>query len=296
MAKKKNYTIEDFEKGDAVKCEHCEKFMPRIQWTHLKYKCKTSITLEEYKNLYPNKPLVAKNLVSSMGLTKEKMIEKYGAEEGLIRWDSYRNKQAITNTFEYKHDKYGWTKEQFDEYNQSRAVTKENLINRHGEEKGLEVWNNYIEQQRYTCSKEYFIKEYGEDKGTKKYYNWNEQRLNTSALENEVIGILEKELGKQETQIEIPNNNFNFYFDFGSTKLKKLIEINGNVFHANPSIYNKDSYIPVKQMKAEEIWKHDEYKLNCAKEQGYDIYVIWENDWKNNKTLVIDNVVKWWNK
>ena len=37
--------------------------------------------------------------------------------------DEYRNKQAYSNSFEYKKKKYGWSKEQFVEFNMSRGVT-----------------------------------------------------------------------------------------------------------------------------------------------------------------------------
>ena len=51
--------------------------------------------------------------------------------------------KAKKNTFEYKKEKFGWSPEDFKEFNKSRAVTKENLIKKHGEEKGLEIFNNY---------------------------------------------------------------------------------------------------------------------------------------------------------
>ena len=96
-------------------------------------------------------------------VTLENLIRKYGEEVGKQKWDQYCKKQAETNTFQYKQEKYGWTKEQFDEYNASRAVTKENLIKRWGEEEGIKKWNNYVESQILTKSKSYVIDKYGED-------------------------------------------------------------------------------------------------------------------------------------
>lgn len=48
---------------------------------------------------------------------------KYGKEEGTKRFNDYCEKQRYTNSFEYKQQKQGWTKRQYDEYNKSRAVT-----------------------------------------------------------------------------------------------------------------------------------------------------------------------------
>lgn len=75
--------------------------------------------------------------------TLENFVAKYGEEEGKKRWDSYVNKCSVTNTFEYKQEKYGWTKEQFDEYNKSRAVTLALMIKRYGEEEGRMRYDEY---------------------------------------------------------------------------------------------------------------------------------------------------------
>ncbi len=37
--------------------------------------------------------------------TEKSLIRKYGLKEGSIRWESYKNKQAHTNSFEYKKRK-----------------------------------------------------------------------------------------------------------------------------------------------------------------------------------------------
>lgn len=97
------------------------------------------------------------------GMTLNKMIEKYEEEEGKKKWDNYCKRQSETNTYEYKKEKYGWTKEQFDQYNASRAVTKKNLIKRWGKEEGLKKWNKYVDRQKETKSKDYVIEKYGED-------------------------------------------------------------------------------------------------------------------------------------
>ena len=54
---------------------------------------------------------------SKRGTTLDKMIKKYGIEDGTSRWNIYCNRQKETNTLTYKREKYGWTDEEFDEYN-----------------------------------------------------------------------------------------------------------------------------------------------------------------------------------
>lgn len=117
------------------------------------------------------------------GITEEKMLKRYGEVEGKIRWDSYREKQAYSNSLEYKKEKYGMTKEEFDDFNKSRSVTEENCIKRHGKEKGLKIWNDYVEKQRINgCTLEWFIEKYGKEDGSIFYKELNKKKA--CSLEN----------------------------------------------------------------------------------------------------------------
>lgn len=148
---------------------------------------------------------------SSKAVTEENFIKKYGVNEGRLRWNAYREKQAYSNTLEYKKTKHGWTDEQFEEFNKSRAVTLENLIKKHGLDHGTKKYNEYVETQKYTTSLEYFIKEYGETAGKEKYDRFCRLRQHSyeSYLErfggNEDLAI--KELNKYYNTR--PNNLFN---------------------------------------------------------------------------------------
>lgn len=119
-------------------------------------------------------------------ITLKKMLLIYGEKEGVVRWETYCEKQAESNTLEYKRKKHGWTEEQFNEYNKSRATTKESVIRRYGEEAGKIKWEEYVEKQRTNgCTKEWFIAKYGETAGTEFYLNLNRQKARS--LENFVL-------------------------------------------------------------------------------------------------------------
>lgn len=153
-----------------VTCQLCNKHFKRITPTHLKKD--HGITIAEYQNLFGNGigVIFSEELHSTMSFTEESAIRKYGKIDGQKKWDEYCQKQRDSNGFEYKHNKFGWTKEQFDEYNSSRAVTKENCIRRHGKIRGIEIFNNYVEKQRYAgCSIDYFKEKYGDIDGLEKY-------------------------------------------------------------------------------------------------------------------------------
>ena len=167
----------------------------------------------------------------SKAVTKENLIKRYGEEEGLKRWESYCERQSKTNTFEYKKEKYGWTKEQFDEYNASRAVTKENLIKRYGEEEGLKKWDAYIERQKETKSFEYmcdtygeeharaineskrltldnFIKKYGHSEGAERYKAYaSAQHIFYSKVSQKFFDLIDSYLSKKYTTHYATKNN-----------------------------------------------------------------------------------------
>jgi hypothetical protein len=58
---------------------------------------------------------------SRRAITLENMIRKYGDIEGEIRWQTYKDKQSYTNSFEYKQETYGWSFDEWDEYNKGRG-------------------------------------------------------------------------------------------------------------------------------------------------------------------------------
>ena len=156
-----------------IKCLECGKETMRLQWTHFKYKCTGKFSNgTEYLKVYPDAKLVDSSLSKRTAVTKENLIIKYGEHDGLLRWDSYRKKQSISNSLEYKQEKFGWSTTNFDEFNKSRSVTLLNSIARHGEELGAIKWDEYCERQRYTTTKEYFVSTYGNEDGIARWDNF----------------------------------------------------------------------------------------------------------------------------
>jgi hypothetical protein len=246
----------------------------------------------------------------TVGVTEKSMIRKWGEVEGKKRWEEYCKKQAETNTFEYKQEKYGWTKEQFDEFNKSRAVTLELCIERHGEE-GRKLWDDYCKRQSYTNSLEYMIKEYGEEEGTKKYKEFNFARANTSSITyskmsqklfNELYNLIE---AKDNIFYYTLNNEYSvitntkvYNLDFYDKTKNLVIEFLGDYWHANPLLYKEDDKFirSNKPVTAKQIWKADKSrKNNICKQLNNPIYIeIWESDWNKNPEKVINNILKYY--
>lgn len=206
-------------------------------------------------------------------MTKECMIRKYGEQEGMERWEKYCKRQSETNTFEYKHKKYGWTKKQFDEYNKSRSVTLKNLIKRYGEEEGQKRWVNF-------CTKR------------TNFYSDISQRL---------FDKIDKYLGKKYTTYYATKNNEKcillsktYMLDYYIQELRICIEFNGTYFHADPRVFLDDDHCNpfVKEFTAKEIRENDEKRYKELFEKcGIKTFVIWEFDY-NEETFDVEDFIK----
>mgnify|MGYP002128712951 FL=1 len=116
-----------------------------------------------------------KNFQDARKNTLDNFIKRHGDELGRKRFDEYRQKQAYSNSFEYKSKHKGWSLQEFDAYNASRAATKANFVKRHGSKRGSKMWDRYIERQKYAgVSEQYFIEKYGETEGKSFYKKLNQ--------------------------------------------------------------------------------------------------------------------------
>ena len=312
-----------------IKCLECGSEVNRIQWTHLKYKCTGKLNnCTEYSKKYPGAKIIDENLAKRTAVTEMNLIAKYGDVEGKLRWESYRQKQADTNTFAYKQQKYGWTQDQFNEYNKSRSVTVENCIQRHGEVKGLIIWEQYCERQAYSNSKEYFIEKYGSVDGLTKFLKYNHSKgssgrpediatkLNislaeatelviiqkskffySSELEKEFVRLIEGKIGQLDhSSLTTPfgkwSNELSSYVIYDIKHNDCIIEFNGDYWHCNPKLYEANDVGP-RRILAKDIWERDRKKLQTALNYGYRVLTVWESDFKKNKEILIEEVIKW---
>ena len=225
--------------------------------------------------------------------TKEIYIEKFGEEEGLKRWESYCSKQSVKNTFEFKKQKYGWSKEQFDRFNESRACTLKNFIKRHGEEEGLKRWESYCQRQRETTKKEYFIKEYGLEEGTKKYEAFSKARALSvngkeySKIANEMFDRIlpifkDHKVWSNCTELGEYLIGNRYLIDFYDQTINIAIEFYGDYWHANPKTYQDDDQI--RESTAKAVREHDRERIEFIENRlGTKVFIVWESDYRRDK-------------
>ena len=308
--------------GDKLKvCEECiiKKFpeYPNLNKSRI-FNTSNKITLWAFD---------IKNLdLYKTGPTKEKMIKKYGEIEGLKRWDFYRQKQAYSNSLEYKKINHGWSENKFKNFNKSRGITLNNLIKKYGIENGNKKCEIYLFKQKTTKSFPYMVKKYGlkkakeinlakaltlknftkrlgKNKGLKAYEKYIQKiKSPYSNISQKLFREIDEYLKKYKTYFATKNTEFAVNTTKGYKKLDYFIkdlniciEFNGDLFHGNPIYFKKyDHPHPFNpNLTAQEIWNMDSIRYKTLlKEHHIKTIVIWESDYKkglNIKQILIEN-------
>jgi G:T-mismatch repair DNA endonuclease (very short patch repair protein) len=84
-------------------------------------------------------------------------------------------------------------------------------------------------------------------------------------------------------------------YDITILGTNKLIEVNGDFWHANPIFYKENdimicgSYRPL----AKEVWAKDARKKEFAVENGHQILTTWEYELKHNKEVELKRILDW---
>lgn len=81
-------------------------------------------------------------------------------------------------------------------------------------------------------------------------------------------------------EYNVPNTRF--WYDIKINGTNKIIEVNGDLYHANPLIYKSSDIIEGpkhwKPTTAQSIWIRDEIKNGAATNEGYELLIVWERD------------------
>lgn len=319
-----------------IECLECGAKLNVIKHTHLRFKCTGTLrNVEEYKAKYPGAETTSVEVRKKIGQSEETYIARLGEELGKQKWKEYCKKLSVKNSFEFMNAKKGWTYEQWEAYNKSRAVTLENLSKKYGHVEGEKRWKTYCEKQVKAGNKlEHFIEKHGEIDGPLEYARVCQQKgitlenmIRVHGSEQGVINYnkwLEATKGNyisgtgeqfiRELVEQLPSyitfhdgiysKEFCVYkerpylYDFVITHPYKLcIEFNGDFWHANPDKYQATDIVQHrgKHVIAREIWERDKIKNDIIRERGYDVLIIWESEYLANKSETIKKVLEWIN-
>jgi hypothetical protein len=245
----------------------------------------------------------------------EKFILRYGNDEGTIKYNEYlRKKSACLKEYYITHSGPMTGKHHSDE---SKRKVSENNFENYQRRRGKplpEITRNKISTttKGWIFTLKWFIEKYGKQKGIKKYnkrikhiskisylriYNSKENKQNYSNISQKLFWQIYNnmsELKSEKVYFAQLNHEFSCgishcNFDFVAKNRKKIIEFNGDKFHANPNIYKAEDFSNpfCKKLSAKEIWDLDKMKQNLAILKGYQILIVWHSEYEKDKQSIL---------
>ena len=172
-----------------------------------------------------------------------------------------------------------------------------------------------ISRYQTTFSKEICINKYGKEKGSeifkKRQEKWqltlhktNKMHCGYSKISQDLFNELIKHTNNEiyygslnrEYTIYNKENKHIYAFDFTDLTNKKIIEFQGDIYHANPNLFSEDDKpSPWNNLTSKELWQKDEYKKQVALNNNFDLIQIWESDFRNNKEKTIKKCLNFLN-
>jgi G:T-mismatch repair DNA endonuclease (very short patch repair protein)/ribosomal protein S8E len=182
---------------------------------------------------------------------QQSIIDRYGVDNP---FKSEEINKLFQNNDDFWLTKYGLTSKEFRSKERKRSWD-----NKTDEQK-----NEWLEKSIYTNR------------------NNKEKGVHTSSLETRVSKILLDSNITYTTQFKIKTKSYDFLLN----DIKTILEVNGDYWHCNPSIYKAEDIIcfPYGNITAQERWNRDAKKHQLAIDNGYKIVYIWESEIKETKT------------
>ena len=298
---------------DYIICKVCGEKVKRLYGAHLK---KHNMISKEYEKKYPGEPLTStndnKNTSKNSGLHmktdkyKKMFSEKFNGVNNpnhKSKTTKQKRKERSQFSIEFHKDKDKLEKFRKLAWKNKRHTTRLNYYNGYS----LEESKKLLKERQTTFTLDICIDKYGKIKGkeiyTKRQEKWqktlNENgnlKLGYSKISQELFySILNKYKinDRENVYFATKNNEIKlqkrkggiWLYDFVDKKRKKIIEYNGDRYHANPKTYesNDNPHPYKKETSAQEIWDKDKEKLLVANKKGFDVLVIWDSDYKKNK-------------
>jgi very-short-patch-repair endonuclease len=314
--------FEIIDNSNEVTCRICGRKSKRLYGGHLKYH---SLTSEEYLRMFPGAPLMASSDKEKMGKhMKEDKYKKMFRE----MYIGERNPNHKINTTEEQRKSRSPFSKDFIKYaniddkenvvsNFAKEALKDRvsplqkeyyLLRGHSEEDSLKM----LSSRQSTFSLEKCIEKHGKEEGTKVYTDrqnkWQKSLLENgnlkygfSSISQELFYSIISEYTNKVDIIDVyfatKNGEFRlnrvggsiWIYDFVDIKRRKIIEYNGDQYHANPSMFSiNDTPHPFRTgFTSGQIWKKDADKIKVANDNGFEVLVIWDSEYHKNKKETI---------
>jgi hypothetical protein len=188
---------------------------------------------------------------------------------------------------------------------------------------GDEELAKQLHSKSQTRDLNWFVNKWGEEEGKKRHQAKTEKWLNTlnskseeelneinskkvrksacffSKAEKELLRELQGILGDDvRGSLSLCRNSAEQrkkFFVYDIHYKNKIIEYNGDFWHANPALYGSDFVCPYTDRTQDQIFENDNNKKIIAETHGYQVKTVWERDYKSNPDAVIKECLEFLN-
>lgn len=223
--------------------------------------------------------------------------EKYGVDNVLCtgtefyrrRNETVRERYGVDNVFQIQEVKEKINKTILDRYGKLRVNNPE-AISLSRASFSDDKWKSIAEKLRATRKgwSDERREKYSKGRGELTREFW--KRVNDDFLSGKFFPKMNKIEEKVSQALELAKLDFQFsrfvarrQFDFHVTGTKVLIEVQGDYWHANPTIYSFADCLNFpgrREVHVCDIWARDEEKRRIAEKFGYRVIYVWEKDIK----------------
>jgi len=243
--------------------------------------------LEENPDYYSEKSPVSKKFYLKRGFSESESrilqkcvnLDRQSKMIDIINSDPVKYASKYPTKIEYYLSR-GYTEEEGNQLISERQKTfiLENLIDKHGKEKGTSIYND--RQKKWLRS----------------LHSNGNLKSGYSLVSQELFKSIDSNFTDNQFQFKLKNGEFiisKYAVDFIDHSSNKIIEFNGDIYHANPSIYNEsDNPNPWnRKLTSSDIWRYDKIRNDEIKSMGYKVLVIWESDYRRDRQKCITECV-----
>ena len=287
------------------KCKFCNSCVvinkPSSKSIHLRH-CKNFQDFKEnvwtvdfLYSEYVDKGKSAKEISNDAGLVSAtpviKLLKKYNIRQRNIS-ESKKQKRCVEKTKKTCLEKYG-CEHSLSKNSPIRKKMIENMIKEYGVKNVFQL--NYVKDKtKKTCLEKYGC-EYPMQNDIVKSRVWNttykRHGIKYGILKAHDINksrpqkIIEQLLISKDYIFESEYKIYPHFVDICFVDKKKIVEVYGDFWHANPRKYCENDILNFpnnKKMLASDKWKYDKKRLDSIMLQGFKVLVIWEYDIYNN--------------
>lgn len=291
---------------DYVECPVCSQHVKQITIKHAKMHGFNS--LAELKEKYNLDKVTCVSIIES---NSGKNNPGYNHGGKYSKW----SKNFIHGYDSERHAEFSKEMSNFQKNNIDNKFRYEHWLR---EANGDEILANELYKNSQIRNIDWFIGKYGEEEGKRRHRAKTEKWVKTidsksveelqeinskkvrrskhtySKREKELFCILHEHFGELVSQFSLPRENKDGkkkFYVYDIQYKYKIIEFNGDFWHANPNIYPETFIDPYTKRTQRQIIEKDIDKKKIAEIHGYTVYTVWESDYITDKQKVIQECI-----